>query len=169
MDTYHRALGFVLAREGGFVDNPVDHGGATNQGITQRVYDGWRESQGLPLQSVGHITSVEVDDIYYHIFWLPAHCHELIDPLAICHMDWSVNHGVNGAMHTLQEAAGVVPDGLWGPKTKEAVQMKIGMVPRYNDLRVECYKEIVEREPDQNVFLDGWLKRVDDLKRYIGG
>lgn len=167
MDVYQRALAFVLAREGGFVDNPNDHGGATNQGVTQRVYDGWRQVQGLPLQTVRDISSTEVEDIYRHLYWHPAHCDSLIDPVAICHMDWSVNHGVNGAMHTLQEAAGVTADGIWGPQTQEAVQNAIGLPARYLELRAAWYRDDAEQNPSQAVFLDGWLQRIADLKAYI--
>ena len=34
----------VIQREGGFVDDPLDHGGATKYGITQRTYDDWNWS-----------------------------------------------------------------------------------------------------------------------------
>ena len=168
MDIYHRALAFVLAREGGFVDNPNDLGGATNQGVTQRVYDAWRQTQGLALQSVRELSALEVDDIYRHLYWHPAHCDEMTDPVAICHMDWSVNHGVFGAMHTLQQAAGVISDGIWGPQTKEAVQNSIGLPARYLDLRAQWYRDEVKNNPSQAEFLEGWLARVAYLRAYIG-
>ena len=44
--SFRAALPFVLRWEGGFVHHPDDPGGATNQGVTQRVYDAWRAAEG---------------------------------------------------------------------------------------------------------------------------
>ena len=46
MTTYAEALKFVLQWEGGFVDDVDDHGGRTNKGITQAVYDAYLRSNG---------------------------------------------------------------------------------------------------------------------------
>ncbi|MFC0282395.1 glycosyl hydrolase 108 family protein [Camelimonas abortus] len=40
--TYKEALSAVLKHEGGYVNHPADPGGATNRGVTQRVYDAER-------------------------------------------------------------------------------------------------------------------------------
>jgi hypothetical protein len=32
------------------VDDPADHGGRTNKGVTQNVYYAWRADRGLPQQ-----------------------------------------------------------------------------------------------------------------------
>ncbi len=39
---FSESLPFVLRWEGGYVNHPNDPGGATNKGVTQKVYDGWR-------------------------------------------------------------------------------------------------------------------------------
>ena len=41
------SMPFILRWEGGYVNHPADPGGATNKGVTQKVYDDWRERQGL--------------------------------------------------------------------------------------------------------------------------
>ena len=46
------ALPFVLQWEGGYVNHPNDPGGATNKGVTQKVYDAWRAKNGLPAREV---------------------------------------------------------------------------------------------------------------------
>lgn len=40
--TFEQALACVLASEGGYVDHPLDPGGATNRGITQATLAGVR-------------------------------------------------------------------------------------------------------------------------------
>lgn len=46
---YSAALRQILKFEGGYVDDPVDPGGATNFGITQRTYDSWRRRQDIKI------------------------------------------------------------------------------------------------------------------------
>ena len=53
---YNDALAFVLRWEGGFVDDPHDHGGRTMKGVTQNVYNAWRASQGQPAADVKGIS-----------------------------------------------------------------------------------------------------------------
>ena len=50
--SFERSLPDILRYEVGYVNNPNDHGGRTNKGITQVTYDRWRDSQHLLCQSV---------------------------------------------------------------------------------------------------------------------
>ena len=47
-EEFPKALKKVLVHEGGYVDHPKDPGGATNKGVTFRVYNGYRKRKGLP-------------------------------------------------------------------------------------------------------------------------
>ena len=58
------SLPFILRWEGGFIDHPADPGGATNKGVTQKVYDAWRARQGQPPRSVRLIEDAEMHAIY---------------------------------------------------------------------------------------------------------
>lgn len=169
MSSLPDALAFTLHWEAGYVDNPDDSGGATNKGITQATYDRYRLSLGEITQSVGLITDDEVQAIYTEMYWNPAHCSLLSNRLACCHFDWSVNHGVNGAMHTLQQALGVPADGVWGPQTQNAANITAEdeTIDAYLTLRRTRYQQIAEADGTQMQFLKGWLSRVDDLESYI--
>lgn len=72
-------------------------------GVTQGVYDRWRASQGLPAQSVRHITRAEVEAIYWSNYWLKSGCDQLPPALAFVIFDVSVNHGVGRALGWLAE------------------------------------------------------------------
>jgi len=63
---FELALSFTRKWEGGFVNHPADPGGKTNFGITQRVFDAWRKSWGLPTLDVRMIGREEVAQIYFH-------------------------------------------------------------------------------------------------------
>jgi lysozyme family protein len=68
---FQQVTNWLLIHEGGFVNNPNDPGGATNKGITQRVYDGYRRKKSLPLQSVALMSDVECWEIYEEQYWNP--------------------------------------------------------------------------------------------------
>ncbi len=162
MPGFAQALPVVLRFEGGFVDDPVDRGGATNFGVTQKVYDAYRVKHRLGKVSVRDITTEEVESIYHTGYWLKGKCDALPWPASLCHFDATVNHGPRNAAKLLQRAVGAVPDGKIGPHTREA----IGRVPTYRLTehllweRVRFYLKIVQRRPEQKRFIVGWLGRV---------
>lgn len=162
------ALVFTLKEEGGYVDNPLDHGGATNHGVTQATYDAWRDSQKKRHRSVAKITDAEVQAIYLQRYWTPGQCGIMSPALSVCHFDWCVNHGVTGAIETLQQALKVTADGDLGPKSLAALKAQdTGTFwKNYNGLRRDWYQARVKAHPDQAVFLKGWLGRVDRLDAY---
>lgn len=169
MPSLSAALAFTLKEEGGYVDDPDDHGGATNQGITQVTYDTWRDSDSQPRQSVRKISDEEVQGIYGEMYWMPGHCPALSPALAIAHFDWCVNHGCAGAIATLQQLLHVAADRVFGPATAAALaaQDDGGLWRSYDALRRGWYRAQVVAHPDQAAFLQGWLARVDRLDSYL--
>lgn len=170
MTPFETALAFTLPAEGGYVDDPLDHGGATNHGVTQGAYDVFRDRTGQPRREVQLITDAEVSQLYQEDYWQPAHCDDLPLKLAVCHFDWCVNHGIQGAIKTLQRVIGVSPDGVWGPQTAEAVAAsQAGTYYAYINARRAWYTAYVQSHPDQAKFAPGWMKRCDQLQTYCEG
>ena len=58
IEPFDSALPFILHWEGGFVNDPADHGGRTMKGITQRVYTAYRAQRGLIDQDVKLIVEI---------------------------------------------------------------------------------------------------------------
>lgn len=166
--SFQTALAFTLSEEGGYVNNPLDAGGPTNHGITQVTYNLFRDSVHQDHQDVQLITDAEVRTIYENNYWEPSRAQTMHSPLDVTHMDWSVNHGISGALKTLQAALGVTPDGVWGAQTTGALALAdpVELSQTYNQLRREWYKNRVAQKPDQQIFLSGWLGRVDRLEAY---
>lgn len=167
--TFETALRFILAREGGYVDDPDDRGGATNQGITQSTYDAWRDDQGAPVRPVREIDQSEVEAIYRERYWYAARCDRLPPKLALVHMDAAVNHGVSRAARMLQQVVETTVDGIIGPQTLAAVAQRPEpeVSARYVYVRIEFYARIVARDASQQKFLGGWLTRMDHLRQAI--
>jgi lysozyme family protein len=137
------ALRFVLAREGGFVDDPADPGGRTNLGITQRAWDAWRTNNAP--DAAADVAALTADSPYVAAFyqaqyWRPCGCDTLDQGPALALFDTAVNLGVARA-RSLWEAAGDVPTFLWA--------------------RLAYYDELVRvTNPRLAKFIGGWLHRV---------
>lgn len=165
MSRFDDCLAFVLRHEGGFVDDPDDPGGATNRGITQATYDGWRLRNSLGPESVKFIKADEVAAIYRSDYWNKASCDKLPAPIDLVQFDTAVNQGVDTADRILQAACGVVQDGVVGPVTLQAVNAynRWVLIGRYANGRISRYVAIAQMRPKSMKFLHGWLRRVGDL------
>lgn len=159
---YTDALARVLAHEGGYVNHPRDPGGATNRGVTQRVYDDWRVNRRLHPRSVKHIQQNEVEEIYRKQYWDAVKGDELPTGVDYAIFDLAVNSGTNRAVRFLQRAAGVLEDGKLGPITLAAVKAippKL-LVDTICDERI-CFLKSLSTF---STFGKGWTRRVSDVR-----
>ena len=168
-DAYDHALAFVLRWEGGFVNDPNDHGGRTMKGVTQRVYDAWRANHGNRAADVARISDAEVAAIYSENYWTKALCNVLQSHIDLVQFDTAVNMGPNRAVKMLQQAVGVGSDGSFGPATQQACAAcdPPDTVARYCSIREALYRRFAEA-PGQDRFLAGWLNRLNDLRVAAG-
>jgi lysozyme family protein len=166
---FNASLPFILRWEGGFVDDPNDHGGRTNKGVTQKVYSAWRADQGIGQQDVAFIDNQEVASIYFERYWLSAKCDAVRRKLDLAAFDTAVNMGPNRAVKMLQEAVGCEPDGKFGDRTKAACDSSdVGeAMIKYCDIRESLYRTFAE-QPGQDRFLRGWLNRLNALRHELG-
>lgn len=166
MARFDDCLKFVLEREGGFVNDPADSGGATNKGVTQRVYDTWRRARAEPERSVRDIEDAEVRAIYHENYWVAASCPELPEPIDLLHFDTAVNLGPGTAARMLQTALNMsIVDGIVGHRTLANARANDALTTcaRYSNLRVTRYIVIAAGSPEKRKFLRGWLRRVGAL------
>lgn len=166
---FEEALAFTLKWEGGYVDDAIDPGGATNFGITQKVYDSFRTRQKLPLRAVALIAPAEVRAIYFNEYWLAGHCHSLHQPLSTTHFDTCVNFGVHQGVKFLQAAVNATADGIFGPLTalKVANAEPLAAARNICSQRITFRKNRVRKYPQFQKFLEGWLNRDKALQAYI--
>lgn len=117
----------VLRHEGGYVNHPQDAGGATNFGVTQATYDGYRRRRNLLPRSVKLITADEVADCYRSQYWDKVCGDQLPKGIDFCVFDAAVNSGAPRAEKWLQQAINTVAgtarlkvDGAIGEATLDA-------------------------------------------------
>ena len=160
--TQAKALQLVLAHEGGYSNHPEDPGGATNKGITQAVYDGFRTSSGEPVRSVRSITQAEVAAIYDQQYWDRANCDRLPAGLDYAVFDYAVNSGVSRAAKDLQRELGVKADGVIGLGTIAAAEGVDSqrVITGLCDRRLRFLRSL----RTFGTFGRGWTSRVDGVR-----
>jgi lysozyme family protein len=162
---FKRCLELLLVSEGGNDDDPVDPGGRTSRGITQREYDAYRTTHPNIPADVWEAPQTAVEDIYDLSYWHPW-CPQLPDGVDYVFFDVSVLHGPAKAAIWLQQALGVQADGHIGVITltrlKSAAPSEI--VSAMTALRRAHFNGIVVNKPSQQKFLKGWLARADRVE-----
>jgi lysozyme family protein len=164
-DAFPRCLSVTLGEEGGFTNNPADPGGATNLGVTKRVWEAW-VGHGVSVNDMRALTVADVTPLYRAQFWQACACDRLPPAMALCVFDWAVNGGPSRAARDLQQVVGAVADGHIGDGTLKALQQaatKRGLGPliqQYLALRRAYYHS----RPTFATFGKGWLARVDVIE-----
>ncbi|MGD9866716.1 MAG: glycoside hydrolase family 108 protein [Hyphomicrobiales bacterium] len=165
-DTFPDALKLVLAHEGGYVDHPLDPGGATNRGITIGTLRQWR---GKPVtkSDVKNITFDEVAAIYRARYWDALSCDDLPRGLDYAVFDYGVNSGISRAARVLQALVGVTQDGIIGGMTLKAVSRcsSVTLINRLCDQRLS----FLQRLRTWNAFGRGWTNRVRGVRNHALG
>lgn len=163
----------LLKREGGFVDHPADRGGPTKYGITQKTLSAYL-GRHATIDTVRRMTKGLAKEIYLRLYYVEPRVDSLTDSVREHIFDMAVNHGPRRAVRMLQgvlTASGFpcACDGFVGPQTRRlAEQAAKEMGPLLSNALVEAreefYRSIVDRDPSQRVFLNGWLARADEFR-----
>jgi lysozyme family protein len=157
-----------------FTNDPVDRGGPTKWGITQKAWADWR-GHDVTAEDVEAITEPQARDFYEEGYIISPRFNLLGDQLIAMVVDCGVNHGVTRASKWVQKAVGATQDGVIGPKTIEAVQGEnpIAVYLRVCASRTKFYGKIVSRDPTQAKFISGWNNRaakwLERLADYVTG
>jgi lysozyme family protein len=162
---FNKCLSVILHHEGGFVNHPKDPGGATNLGVTKKVYEEW---VGHPVteQVMRKLTPQLVSSLYKVKYWNVLKCDDLPAGLDLCVFDFGVNAGTGRSARYLQRLVGAREDGAIGPKTlslvKALVTLKGGdnVVDEFQESRRVYYRKL----PTFSTFGRGWLRRVDEVE-----
>lgn len=171
----------IVAREGGYVNDPDDPGGATNHGVTI----GTMRQLGLDLDGDGQVTSKDVRvlsrdraiDIYLDRYFHGPRIAELPDILWETVFDMQVNAGTN-AVKILQRLLNrmgqrVTVDGVIGPMTIAAAHTAARQAPdhladAYGIARRNYYFALADNRPASRKYArtraggkGGWITRAE--------
>lgn len=147
----------IITREGGptFTNDPTDSGGRTQHGISERAHPkAWLDNQ---------VTLDEARAIYRQRYLDSPGFAQIKDPrLRAQLVDFGVNSGPAVAIQKLQGLLKQDVDGILGPKTLSAANAAEPILLN-NKLALERVKmigRIVNKNPAQAKFLNGWLSRA---------
>jgi lysozyme family protein len=154
----------ILEREGGFVNDPVDHGGVTNFGITAAAWGQYknlnRPGTVAEMQAITRADAVE----FYRQKYIVNSAFKAVkyEPLRAQLIDFAVNSGETRATRWLQRAIGLPATGTLDAETLTNLNTLPPALVN-NALvaaRVAMYQRIVQSEPAQVKFLRGWINRA---------
>jgi lysozyme family protein len=144
----------------GYTNDPHDRGGETKYGVAKSAN---------PDINIAALDWDGAKDIYYNRYWLKAKCDEMPPRVAVLHFDSAVNHGVGRAAKFLQASVGALADGTIGPATIQLAnkQDEIVTCNTICNFREQFYKTIAERDPTQARYLNGWLRRINEMRAFV--
>lgn len=175
MRTVDSIIADTIRLEGGYVNHPNDRGGPTNMGITQRTLASYLK-RDVTIDEVRNLTYELAAEIYQAIYFDGPRLNTLPPTIQPFMFDSSVHHGPRNAIRLLQRvlnAAGFGPftlDGILGPKTQRGVRSASEseggelLLPALIAERELFFRRIVANDPTQEVFLRGWLNRLEHFK-----
>jgi lysozyme family protein len=155
---FRDCLELVLKHEGGYVDHPKDPGGRTNLGVTQRVWEEWVGHE-VDEKAMRALTPAIVAPMYEMKYWRTSYCEKLPRGLDLLVFSMAVNAGSGRSVKLLQDAIGVVADGIIGPRTMARINEANveTLIDKFSEARRAYYRGL-KLFP---VFGKGWLNRTD--------
>lgn len=186
MDRVDKLLHAIVEREGGLSDHPDDTGGITNHGISLR----YAKQKNLDLngdgtvdeQDIRLVTKDKAVELYREDFYTGPGIDRLPEALQPLMTDFAVNSGPGRAVRELQDTLErqrqtapsilgddeIAVDGVIGSNTVDAAEraqkaMGAYLVNALCNARLDFLNQIVEKDPSQKAFLDGWQKRVREF------
>ena len=166
----------ILRREGGFVDDPADRGGATKYGITIGTLSRYIGRAALKSE-VKDLSEDVARDIYERNYYDGPRINRLPQAIQPFIFDCAVNHGPRRAIKFVQSVvnqAGYDPkldeDGAMGPNSSKGAQWaqtQMGdlFLQALLEERRNFYRVIVQADSSQARFLRGWMNRVDEFEQ----
>ena len=167
---FYETIPLVLHYEGGFVDDPIDKGGKTNMGITQGFLDTYKKKAGVNVTDVKDLTKKDAMALY-KTEW-DSRGFGLLDNTDVMKLvyDFAVNSGPQTAIVSLQKVLNkkghnLAEDGYIGNKTNKAVNAvdEKWLKRELQKSRAEHCDRIVDRNPEQVHFINGWFYRINDI------
>lgn len=162
----------LIVREAGYVNHPSDKGGPTKYGITLKTLEDWQH-KSCTADDVKQLTKAEASEIYKSEYYSHPGINLLPDIIQPVAFDMAVNMGPIAAIKLMQTVIHkmgmpITIDGHIGPMTKKSAIIACNVygnevLRNICEARKEFYRDLVDRDHTQAVFLAGWINRANSF------
>ena len=114
-DYFDKFFEMLLKREGGFVNDPEDPGGATNLSVMRRVVQKFL-GRVISIGEIRALTPEDVKPVYKKLCADKVNFYDLPAGLDWAALDWALNNGTGKAAEALQKIIGAKLDDAIGFK-----------------------------------------------------
>ena len=174
LNTFEKAIEYLLENEGGFSNDKHDKGGATRYGITIGDASKWLNKK-LTVQDMKEFPLETAKKIYRHWYWDTLSLDEVDnEKIAIALFDTGVVRGTSIPARYAQRIcnmyhAHLKVDGIIGRYTLGEINLidPDTFIKEFVTLSKNGFHAIVNHNPTQNKFLKGWLNRANRLLTLI--
>ena len=183
MQTVREIASAIVAREGGFVNDPDDPGGATKFGVTihtmRRLGLDLTGDGAVNVADVRRLSRAQAVDIFVRHYFNAPRIAELPGPLQPSVFDMYVNAGSSAVkiLQSLLREMGqeIAVDGAIGPQTIRAAQAAWQAAPdhlvdAYGIARRNYYFRLADRRPASRKYArsraggkGGWIRRAEEF------
>ena len=180
-DHFDKAILITLKHEGGFVNDPVDPGGATNWGMSIRFLmgagdadgDGWLDGDldhdgDVDVDDIKNMTVDEARKLYRIHFWDKYKYDKIVDfVVAARAFDMTVNMGARQTGKIIQRALNelghnLVVDGKIGKNTFATINRTNPemLMAEIRLAHAKFYLDLIKAKPKFEKYKKGWLRRA---------
>lgn len=183
MAKFEKFVPLLHEKEGKFVNDPDDAGGATNMGVTLNTYTAYCRKKGYPKPTVERLKNMTEEvwqDIIRTMYWNVCRADDIqSQSIANMMVDWAVHSGPATSIKHVQRILKVKADGVVGPITLAAIN-SASPLPLFGNIREARLKylgslvanmkaydkdgnEIETQAYKNRKFINGWINRVNSI------
>ncbi|MDD4617252.1 MAG: glycosyl hydrolase 108 family protein [Alphaproteobacteria bacterium] len=146
-----------------YSNRAADAGGPTKGGITLATLRAWRRNPATTIADLMALPEAEARQIYEQVYIIaPGYDGINDDGLREVVVDAAVMSGSATATRWLQAVLGLRQDGVFGSKTRAAVNaaspVALGLL--FSAQRAIYYADLVQRRPSDIANIEGWVRRA---------
>ena len=149
---------YIIPNEGGYNNDPDDAGGETNMGISKTTHKN---------EDIFNMTRERANAIYYRDYYKWNGLNKLPYPIRGFVVDYGLPTNPQHAIETVHKVLDIPPpSNIIGPTTlgkfeNYTEEYYNRFLEKYRDEMKKYFQNVVQKNPQKQKYLKGWLNRAD--------